>query len=224
MVDSQNLTNPQNLIHIEDLNYFEGKLAAKYQTKSIAVNGITANTVEGALGELKEAIATQISTVYKPAGSIAPAELLPALLVEANVNKVYNLTGDITTDANWIEGAGKTVKAGTDVAIIAVEDGGSTVYKFNALAGHIDLTPYAEKVSGATEGNFAALDANGNLTDSGKKAADFKEKQTAVADPTADGNSLEFIDTISQNANGEISVTKKSVRVASHSDIDEIFA
>ena len=31
----------------------------------------------------------------------------------------------------------------------------------------------ADKVSGATSGNFAGLDANGNLTDSGKKAADF---------------------------------------------------
>ena len=31
----------------------------------------------------------------------------------------------------------------------------------------------ADKVSGATEGNFAGLDSNGNLTDSGKKASDF---------------------------------------------------
>lgn len=31
----------------------------------------------------------------------------------------------------------------------------------------------ADKVSGAVSGNFAGLDANGNLTDSGKKAADF---------------------------------------------------
>ena len=31
----------------------------------------------------------------------------------------------------------------------------------------------ADKVSGATNGNFAGLDANGNLTDSGKKATDF---------------------------------------------------
>lgn len=31
----------------------------------------------------------------------------------------------------------------------------------------------ADKVSKATAGNFAGLDANGNLTDSGKKAADF---------------------------------------------------
>lgn len=31
----------------------------------------------------------------------------------------------------------------------------------------------ADKVSSATNGNFAGLDANGNLTDSGKKASDF---------------------------------------------------
>lgn len=31
----------------------------------------------------------------------------------------------------------------------------------------------ADKVSGATSGNFAGLDQNGNLTDSGKKASDF---------------------------------------------------
>lgn len=39
--------------------------------------------------------------------------------------------------------------------------------------GKTDTSGKADKVAGATEGNFAALDANGNLTDSGKKAADF---------------------------------------------------
>ena len=34
-------------------------------------------------------------------------------------------------------------------------------------------TDKADKVSSATNGNFAGLDANGNLTDSGSKAADF---------------------------------------------------
>ena len=36
-----------------------------------------------------------------------------------------------------------------------------------------DTNDKADKVSGATNGNFAGLDANGNLTDSGKKASDF---------------------------------------------------
>ena len=36
-----------------------------------------------------------------------------------------------------------------------------------------DIADKADKVSNATAGNFAGLDANGNLTDSGSKAADF---------------------------------------------------
>ena len=36
-----------------------------------------------------------------------------------------------------------------------------------------DISGKADKVSNATNGNFAGLDANGNLTDSGKKASDF---------------------------------------------------
>lgn len=70
----------------------------------------------------------------------------------------------------------------------------------------------ASKVASATEGNFAALDANGDLVDSGHKHSDYKTKQTAKTDPTASGTSVTFIDTIAQNANGEISATKKTVR------------
>lgn len=70
----------------------------------------------------------------------------------------------------------------------------------------------ASKVASATEGNFAALDANGNLVDSGHKHGDYKTKQTAKTDPTASGTSVTFIDTITQNANGEMTATKKTVR------------
>ena len=41
------------------------------------------------------------------------------------------------------------------------------------LTQHQDISGKADKVSNPTSGNFAALDSNGNLTDSGKKAADF---------------------------------------------------
>ena len=81
----------------------------------------------------------------------------------------------------------------------------------------------ADKVTSATNGNFAGLDANGNLTDSGKKASDFqaagsyKTTQSAVSDPAANGNAAAFIDSISQNAQGVITVTKKNVQAASAS-------
>jgi hypothetical protein len=41
----------------------------------------------------------------------------------------------------------------------------------------------------------------------------YKTVQTAVADPTANGKSLTFIDTISQNTNGVITATKKNVNL-----------
>lgn len=44
-----------------------------------------------------------------------------------------------------------------------------------------------------------------------------KDKQTAVSDPTASGAAIEFIDSISQDANGVVTPTKKSVREASAS-------
>lgn len=82
----------------------------------------------------------------------------------------------------------------------------------DVVVAHQDITGKADKVSGATSGNFAALDANGNLVDSNYKPGDFKTKQTAVVDPTASGTSLDFIATASQDANGEMTVEKKTVQ------------
>jgi len=79
----------------------------------------------------------------------------------------------------------------------------------------------ADKAVPAASGNFAALDANGNLTDSGSKAADFKTIQSAVTDPTVPSSGITtataFIDTISQDVNGVITPTKKSLPTASTS-------
>ena len=180
------LTNPTSLISLSDLQYFEGKLAAKYQTQAISAEGITASTVVGALEELKTEITNQISAVYKPSGNKAASELTSALLVVGNLGKVYNLTTDATTTADWVEGAGLTIEAGTDVAIVEVDNSGTKSYKFNAFGKKVDLSNY-------------------------------KTKQTAVADPSADGTGLTFIDSISQDANGEITPHKKTVQSASGS-------
>lgn len=57
----------------------------------------------------------------------------------------------------------------------------------SALQEHQDISGKADKVSGATAGNFAGLDANGNLTDSGKKAADFVQSVIGQPDTTGKG-------------------------------------
>jgi len=58
-------------------------------------------------------------------------------------------------------------------------------------------------------------DFSDNQTATGAKFADLIESlkavQSAVSDPAASGTSITFIATISQNTNGEITVTKKTV-------------
>jgi hypothetical protein len=129
---------------------------------------------------------------------------------------MYDLSGyALKSEMSITDGTG----ADADKTTIQLKSGLSK----QVLIAHQDITGKADKVSGATAGNFAGLDANGNLVDSGSKASDFqaagdyKTTQTAVSDPTADGNAAAFIDSISQNANGEITVTKKNVQAASAS-------
>lgn len=58
-------------------------------------------------------------------------------------------------------------------------------------------------------------DFSNNQTATGAKFADLidslKAVQSAVSDPAASGTSITFIATISQDANGQITVTKKTV-------------
>lgn len=46
-------------------------------------------------------------------------------------------------------------------------------------------------------------------------STNYKSKQTAVSDPTASGSASAFIDSISQDANGKITVTKKNLSLPS---------
>jgi len=91
------------------------------------------------------------------------------------------------------------------------------IAKFDANGNPIDsgiaATDLAIVDADAVEGNFAAFDANGNPVDSGHKHSDYKTKQTAVADSdaTTSGNDTTFVDSVTQDQNGEISVHKKTV-------------
>jgi hypothetical protein len=74
--------------------------------------------------------------------------------------------------------------------------------------------------SGRTYVTKVDVDAYGHIakvytaTESDQDLSNYKIKQTAVDDPTASGNATAFIDSITQNANGEITVTKKNITAA----------
>ena len=86
------------------------------------------------------------------------------------------VAGSYVTEVSETDGKISVTREAADAAPTAsskkmVESGG--VYTA--------LDDKADKVASATNGNFAGLDANGNLTDSGKKASDF-----STADGLAD--------------------------------------
>ena len=85
--------------------------------------------------QVQAAISSAITGVYTPKGSIAFASLPTA--AAGNKGWVYNVTGAFTTTAAFVEGAGHSYGAGTNVVCV---DAGSGSYKWDVLAGTIDLT------------------------------------------------------------------------------------
>ena len=97
------------------------------------------------------------------------------------------------------------------------------------LVAHQDISGKANKVTvgtgtgEATAGNFFGIGSDGDLVELGVAPSDFqaagsyKTTQSAVSDPTADGSGVEFIDSISQDANGVITPHKKTVQTVSAS-------
>jgi hypothetical protein len=68
-----------------------------------------------------------------------------------------------------------------------------------------DVSGKADKVSGATNGNFAGLDSNGNLTDIGKKASDFATAaQGAKADTAVQSVTVGATTTGNPGTNAEV--------------------
>ena len=130
--------------------------------------------------------------------------------VQLTINNDHKITGNIAN--------GSVTKTMLDSS---VQD--SLNLADSALQSHQNISGKADKVTSATANNFAGLDSNGNLKDSGYNASSFqaagnyKTTQSAVSDPTANGTGITFIASASQNANGVITVTKKTVQNASSS-------
>ena len=98
-------------------------------------DGTSTNAQSGVA--VKSAIDAAVSSAYKAAGSVAFASL-PALS-SANEGKVYNVTDSFTTTADFVEGAGKSYPAGTNVVVVNTS---GTTYKYDVLAGFVDLSGY----------------------------------------------------------------------------------
>lgn len=83
-----------------------------------------------------------------------------------------------------------------------------------------DVSGKADKVSGATNGDFAGLDANGNLTDSGKKASDFATASDVSAKYTKPSTGIPKTDLASAV---QTSLGKADTALQSYTETDPVF-
>ena len=160
------------------------------------------NYLEKSEAETTYAKKADISSIYKPKGSVDDLAGLAELNVEGNVGNVYNVKAAFTTDETFLEGTGKSYPAGTNVVV--VEDQGA--YKFDALSGAVDLTNYVDN-DGLTSKLTNYVDTNKLTTELAKKA-----DKTALDD---------YVKT--EVADGEQGYIKKS-QIASAEEIEAFIA
>lgn len=87
---------------------------------------------------IANAVKAAVAGVYKVKGSLAFTELS---LASATEGDVYNVTDAFTTTADFLEGAGNTHPAGSNV--VAVSDSG--VLKWDVMAGTYDFSEFLAK-------------------------------------------------------------------------------
>ena len=92
----------------------------------------------------KSEVDGKLSSAYKAQGSKTANQLTSSLLAAANEGYVYNLSDKLEiTDANkslFVENVKSSYPAGTNVVVVKVD----SAYKFDVIAGFVDLTEYAK--------------------------------------------------------------------------------
>ena len=147
-----------------------------------------------------------VSSVYKPAGSVAFASL--PTLSSSVLGNVYNVTDAFTTNSNFVEGSGKSYPAGTNVVVVEPTSG---TYKFDVLAGFVDLSGYVPTTRTV---NNKALSADITLSASDVGAVSTTDGVTAVAAGTT-------ADKINVTKNGSTStITVNNVAAATKATQD----
>lgn len=141
--------------------------------------------------------------------TVVLSDILDPYTVEENAGEVQLTINGTEISADLVEGGIQSKHFATeerdiyDLSMKLVEDLRSDSY----------LNTSTSTVSASLKKADSAVQPGDLGTMAKEDKANYKTKQTAVTDPAANGKSLTFIDTISQNANGEISATKKNVNL-----------
>lgn len=132
-----------------DVDALETTVSEKADADNVYTKTETDDKINGAL-----------SSVYKPAGSVAFASLpTPGA---SNLGNVYNVTDEFTTDDRFVEGTGQEYPAGTNVAVVETSNDPAT-YKFDVMSGFVDLSGYLTTDAAST--TYATKTELGNKVD-----------------------------------------------------------
>lgn len=165
---------------------------AAYQTSNDAAVAANATAISN---EASRAAGAE-QAINNKIGTVTSGKTVVEMIADAQAAATYDDTA-LAARVSANEGDLTTLKAGAStegsvayqIAQIVNENNNGSIDTLNEIAAWIvsdttgaakmasDISTLssgkADKVASATAGNFAGLDANGNLTDSGKKAADF---------------------------------------------------
>lgn len=118
----------------------------------------------------KDEVDSKLSSAYKAQGSKTANQLTSPLLAAANEGYVYNLSDKLEiTEANkslFVENVKSSYPAGTNVVVVKV----GSAYKFDVIAGFVDLTEYAKTadqqvITDALSGRITTLEGFKDGTD-----------------------------------------------------------
>lgn len=111
--------------------------------------------------KISDAVSAAISSTYKAAGSVASVE---AISVDAaHEGFVYNMSAQFVTTEAFVEGAGVTYPAGTNVVVIETQADPAT-YGLDVLSGFVDTSEFVSNDSlTSTLGNYVQKEAGKSL-------------------------------------------------------------
>lgn len=141
---------------VNDIKNLGYQTAANVETAISAKGYQTAANVDAKVNAAKTELQNSLGSAFRAKGSTAFASLpAPA---SATKGDVWNITDQFTTTDQFVDGPGKTLPAGTNVVAVAVTTGDTTVMKWDALTGMIDLSGYMRKTD-ITPASDAEIDA-----------------------------------------------------------------
>ena len=205
---NENVAGALKLVTINGQTYQIGKDATSEVGGIMKLySNLNAANTDGAVSQ------AAVKTAIENAGAASKT-----VVAKANGESYITLTSEVdSTDGHMIYTIGTTgIDSAISTAIAGVVDGADAAFDtLKEVADWIQadttgaqaiinqVADKADKVTGATNGNFAGLDSNGNLTDSGSKASDFATAaQGAKADSAVQSISINGQDIVLDASKG----------------------